>query len=284
MEADRILFNEVTKNLTFSFVQIFGINLPQPPPAVNRLLLVIAVSPPIENVLSIYESTRGDNREIYITFNIENAVPPLINTGRGGNITYGIQIQGITPALFDKYVRLFSIFLLRNDLDPEFVGPSWSVLLGQGPGGPIVTGGLYIAFQTPVITTTPFDPYDFDGQMVIISFNAIATSATYVDNPLPIATANIVVTVTSEIFTSDTQTFVGTMYLAQVTNPSFVPLDHTPFHRFVPYWGYPDPQMIALTGLNRIIREFSHTRSYQLQRFQRYELTSPLYSPRDAVS
>lgn len=258
LNADRTLFNEVTKNLTFAFVGIIT-GAPPTPTTPGEITLV---SPPIDNVLAIYEDTRGDSREIYITLNIENAAPTVIDE----NTTYALQISGIPVAQFEKYVKLFSIWLVRNDIDPAYVVVTWSL------------GSLYIAFYLGVN-----GPYDFAGQMIIIGFNAIATSATYVNDPGstvdPIVAPTILVTITSEIFTSNTQTFIGTLL------PSFFDtiLDNTPFNRFVPYWGFPDPRMIALTNLNETICECSYTTSVSCSNFNAMSRISAVFTSRCCI-
>jgi len=93
---------------------------------------------------------------------------------------------------------------------------------------------------------------------VIITFNAVATSASYVDHPgslvpPPPVPQSVTVTLASEVFLANDQTFTGTLF------PDTI--DLSPFHRFVPYFGYPSPQTIALLRIEKLIREFSHIRS-----------------------
>jgi len=113
-------------------------------------------------------------------------------------------------------------------------------------------GGLYIVFPTTETAVGPpavFANYNWNGQIVIVGFNAIAQSAAYVDVPAvvgpPAVAASITVTLTSEIFSGPGQTFIG----------SLIPIgvDLTPFNNFVAYSGFPSQQTIALGYINELV-------------------------------
>lgn len=271
LSADRSLFNEVTNSLQFAFVQVTITE----PVAPGTPATITELGTPIGGgVLSIYDNARGDcnQREIYITINPENAVPPIVPT-TGLGTAYALQITGIPVGLFQKFVELFTIYLIRNDIDPAFVIAQWGVPLA-GPIAPFIPS-LFLIFQSG---TTPAS-YDFAGQMIIIAFNAVATSATYTDttgfNAAGILAETITVTVTSEIFTSNTQTFVGTLLP--------VVFDLMPFHRFVPYWGYPSQQKIALTRIDKLIREYSHTKGISPNDFNAMSHISSIFTSRCCI-
>lgn len=216
---DELLFtNEVTYSLKFRFWEVDVIE-----PTATTPIIVTEVEP-VSDVLSIYEAAKDDSyrREIYITFNTENADPPISPTLR-----YALKIAGLASIEFCEFVRLFTIWLLRNDIPPANVGVDW------------FTQGLYVVFPIS---------YSYNDQVVIVGFNAVATSATYMDNILVVAgvtTENIIVRLTSEIFTSNTQAFSGILIPEDI--------DLTPFNRFVPYIGYPSQQMLALTQVSELI-------------------------------
>lgn len=142
--------NIVSNKLKFDFVQITATA-----PIQGLNIIVSQEHAYLNDAITSYEDEciLGCQKLAYFKINVSNTTPAYDPT-----LSYGFKISGINTENFNEIIGLFSLFLQKTDLGVSDVGLSF------------VHGGIYIVFPIG---------YNFDDQMIIISYLADATAVKF---------------------------------------------------------------------------------------------------------